>query len=152
MTVRGMWHLRYGSLRWCGIRWGWKGNVRSSWKRSFMMCVCVLSRSVVSQSVTLWTAAHQTPLCLWNFSGMNTGVGFHFLLQGIFPTQGLNPGLLHCRQILYSLSHQASLILHVKTNSHKRDFPHSSVAETLCSQCRRPRLDPWLGTRLQCHN
>ena len=113
-----------------------------------MMCVCVLSRSVVSQSVTLWTAAHQTPLCQWNFSGMNTGVGFHFLLQEIFPTQGLNPGLLHCRQILYSLSHQASPILHVKTNSHKRDFSDSSVAETLCSQCRRPRLDPWLGTRL----
>ena len=35
----------------------------------------------------------------------NTGVGCHFLLQGIFPTQGSNPGLLHCRQILYCLSH-----------------------------------------------
>ena len=34
------------------------------------------------------------------FSGKNTGVGCH-ILQGIFPTQGLNPGLLHCRQILY---------------------------------------------------
>ena len=33
--------------------------------------------------------------------GKNTGVGCHALLQGIFPTQGLNPGLLHCRQILY---------------------------------------------------
>ena len=38
----------------------------------------------------------------------NTGVGCHFLLQGIFPTQVLNPGLLHCRQILYCLSHQGS--------------------------------------------
>ena len=34
--------------------------------------------------------------------------GCHSLLQGIFPTQGLNPGLLHCRQILYCLSHQGS--------------------------------------------
>ena len=34
------------------------------------------------------------------------GVGCHFLLQGIFPTQGSNPGLLHCRGILYHLSHQ----------------------------------------------
>ena len=42
----------------------------------------------------------------WNFSGMSTGVGCHFLLQGIFLTQGLNPGLLHCRQRLYYLSHQ----------------------------------------------
>ena len=36
------------------------------------------------------------------------GVGFHFLLQGIFPTQGSNPGLPHCGQILYQLSHQGS--------------------------------------------
>ena len=35
-----------------------------------------------------------------------TGVGSHSLLQGIFPAQGLNPGLLHCRQILHCLSHQ----------------------------------------------
>ena len=40
--------------------------------------------------------------------GKNTGVGCHFLLQGIFPTQGSNPGLPHCRQILYRLSHQGS--------------------------------------------
>ena len=38
----------------------------------------------------------------------NTGVGCHPLLQGIFPTQGLNPGVPHCRRILYHLSHQGS--------------------------------------------
>ena len=38
--------------------------------------------------------------------GKNTGTGFHALLQGLFPTQGSNPGLPHCRQILYCLSHQ----------------------------------------------
>ena len=38
----------------------------------------------------------------------NTGVGSLSLLQGIFPTQGLNPGLPHCRQILYQLSHKRS--------------------------------------------
>ena len=42
----------------------------------------------------------------WNYPGQNTGVGSLFLLQGIFPTQGWNPGLLHCRQILYQLSHK----------------------------------------------
>ena len=42
----------------------------------------------------------------WDFPGKNTGVGRHFLLQGIFPTQGSNPGLLHCRQTIYCLSHQ----------------------------------------------
>ena len=44
----------------------------------------------------------------WNSPGQNTGVGSFSLLQGIFPIQGSNPGLPHCRQILYQLSHQGS--------------------------------------------
>ena len=44
----------------------------------------------------------------WDSSGKNTGVGCHLLLQGNFPTQGSNPGPLHCRQTLYHLSHQGS--------------------------------------------
>ena len=40
--------------------------------------------------------------------GKDTGVDCHALFQGIFPTQGLNPGLRHCRQILYRLSQQGS--------------------------------------------
>ena len=47
-----------------------------------------------------------------NSPGKNTGVGCHALLQGIFPTQGSNPGLLHCRQIFYHLSHQGSLFMY----------------------------------------
>ena len=47
--------------------------------------------------------------------GKNIGVGCHALLQGIFPILGLNPGLPHCRQILYHLSHQGSLIEIYKT-------------------------------------
>ena len=47
--------------------------------------------------------------CPRNSPGQNTGVGSLSLLQGIFPTQGSNPGLLHCRWILYQLSHKASL-------------------------------------------
>ena len=45
---------------------------------------------------------------LGNFPSQNTGVGSLSLLQGIFPTQGSNPGLPHCRWILYQLSHQGS--------------------------------------------
>jgi len=45
---------------------------------------------------------------LRNPPGQNTGVGSLSLLQGIFPTQGLNPGLPHYRQIFYQLSHQGS--------------------------------------------
>ena len=44
----------------------------------------------------------------WNSSGQNTGGGSLSILQGIFPTQGSNPGLPHCRQILYQLSHKGS--------------------------------------------
>ena len=42
--------------------------------------------------------------------GKNAGVGCHALLQGIFPTQGSNPGLPHCRQIHYHLSHQGGYL------------------------------------------
>ena len=44
----------------------------------------------------------------WNSPGQNTGVSSLFLLQGIFPTQGSNPGLPHSRRILYQLSHKGS--------------------------------------------
>ena len=44
----------------------------------------------------------------WDFPGKSTGVGCYFLLHGIFQTQGSNPGLPHCRQTLYLLSHQGS--------------------------------------------
>ena len=49
----------------------------------------------------------------WGSPGKNTGVDCHFLLQGIFQTQGLNPGPLHCRQILYHLSRKESPCLEV---------------------------------------
>jgi len=44
----------------------------------------------------------------WNSPGQNTGVGSLSLLQGIFPTQGSNPGLPHCKRILYQLNHKGS--------------------------------------------
>ena len=49
-------------------------------------------------------------LCPWGFSGRNSRVDCHFLLQGIFLTQGLNLRHLHCRQILYPLSHWGNLL------------------------------------------
>ena len=51
---------------------------------------------------TLWDPIYSP----WNSPDQNTGVGSLSLLQRIFPTQGSNPGLLHCRQILYQLSHR----------------------------------------------
>ena len=69
--------------------------------------------SISSPSVIIIHSTHPSPvttLCPWHFPGKNAGVGCHFFLQGIFLTQGLNPGLLHWRQTLYCLSHQGSLI------------------------------------------
>ena len=60
----------------------------------------VKSLSRVQLFATPWTVAYQV-LRPWNFLGKNTGVGCHFLLQEIFPTQGLKPGLPLCRQKLY---------------------------------------------------
>ena len=67
------------------------------------------SRSVVSQSCLTVRPHRLWPtrlLCWWDSPGKNTGVGHHSLLQRIFLTQGLNLGLLHCRQILYHLSYK----------------------------------------------
>ena len=72
--------------------------------------------------VSLVTQSYQTLRDLMDYSppgssvhadspGKNPGVGCHFLLQGIFPTQGANPGLPHCRWILYCLSHQGVLAI-----------------------------------------
>ena len=55
--------------------------------------------------VTSWTIAHQASPLSMGFLRQEYWSGCHFLLQGIFPTQGLSLGLLHCRQILYHLRH-----------------------------------------------
>ena len=62
------------------------------------------SRSVVSDSLQ--------PHSPWDSPGQNTGVGGLSLLQGIFPTQGSNPGLRNCRRILYQLSHKGMYLSH----------------------------------------
>ena len=70
--------------------------------------VVVQSLSCVWLFTTPGTIASRL-LCPWDFSDKNTGVGYHSLLQRIFPTQGSNLGLMHCRQILYHLSQQGIL-------------------------------------------
>ena len=70
----------------------------------------VKSLSHVRLFATPWNVAYQA-LPSMDFPGKSTGVGCHFLLQAIFPTQGSNPGLPHCRQTLCHLSHQRSHML-----------------------------------------
>ena len=76
---------------------GKKGKVQSQSESWLSLC------SVMSDS--LRPHGLYSP---WNSPGQKTGVGSLSLVQGIFPTPGWNPGLPHCRQILYQLSHQGS--------------------------------------------
>ena len=89
-----------------------------TWPRWYLwgfFCVACVCANLLQLCPTLcvllfaipWTVARQAPLSM-GFKRKNTGVGSHALLPGISPTQGLNPGLLHCRQILHHLSNQGS--------------------------------------------
>ena len=107
----------------------------------------------------------------WASLGQNTGVGSLSPLQGIFPTQASNPGLLHCRQILYQLSHKGSpRILEwiaypfsrgsswprnqtrvscmaggFFTNWAIREAPSGKEASCQNRRCKRHKLDPGSG-------
>ena len=81
-----------------------------------------VSRSVISDFATPSTVAHQL-LGPWDAPGKNTGVGSHSRLQGIFLTQGLNLGLLHCRQILYHLSQNLHFSPNQKTKEKNLIIP-----------------------------
>ena len=72
---------------------------------------CMHTRSGMSSSLRPYGPWSTRLFCPWEFLGKYNGVDCHFLLQGIFLTQGLNPCvlcLLHCRWILYHLSHWGS--------------------------------------------
>ena len=78
------------------------------------------SCSVVSDSLQ-----HHGLYSPWNSPGQNTGVSSLSLLQRIFPTQGSNPGLPHCRQILYQLSHQGSPKKVLNSHAHTHRLTHT---------------------------
>ena len=71
-----------------------------------LLLLLLLLASVVFDSLLRYGLWPFRLLCPWDSPGKSTGVGCHALLQGIFLTRGWNPGLLHCRQILYRLSHR----------------------------------------------
>ena len=87
-----------------------------------------LSEWKVTQSDSLWPRGLYS---WWNSPGQNTGVGSCSLLQAIFPTQELDPGLPHCRKILYQLSHQGSPFSWVQ-------FSHSVMSNS---------ATPWTAAR-----
>ena len=95
----------------CSARWKENGGYILPFFSSQLLCCAVLTCSVVSDSLRPYGLQPTRLLCPWGVPGKNAGMGCHFLLQGIFPTQELNPCLLcllHFKWILYSLSHQGS--------------------------------------------
>ena len=102
---------------------------------------CVLLDSISSNK---WSESHSVvsnslqPHGLyipWNSPGQNTGVGSLFLLQEIFPTQGSNPSLPHCKQILYQLSHQTHRKPYIFFFSHHY-YEHQTVLNVYwCVYC-----------------
>ena len=77
--------------------------IKRLFSSSLLSAISEWSRSVVSNSLQ-----PQELYSSWNSPGQNNGVGGLYLFQGIFPTQGSNPGLPHCRCTLYQLSHKGS--------------------------------------------
>ena len=97
-----------------------KNSRVSSWK----VKVKVKSLSHVRLFATPWPIAHQAPPSM-GFYRQQYWNGLPFPFQGIFPTQGLNLGLPHCRKMLYHLSHQGSQINSAGT--HKKVYHQYKV-------------------------
>ena len=103
MQLRAAFSTLFNKCRW-QVATLWHGpaleNETSFFAKNDQRQVCVFSCSSVSDSLQLHGLKPTRLFCPWNFPGKNTGVGCYFLLQGIFPTQGSNTHLLHCRRIL----------------------------------------------------
>ena len=101
------------------------------------------SLSCVQFFVTQWTTVHgilQARILEW--------VAFPFS-RGVFATQGSNPGLLHCRQILYQLSHKGSprILEWVAYPFSSRSSQPRNRTGVSCLEGRRPQFDSWVGNR-----
>ena len=107
----------------------WEGGIPNQPRlRHFLTSGAVLCCAVLSRTWLCPTLCDpmDCPGCSVHVDspGSNTGVGCYALLQGIFSSQGLNPVLLHCKQIRYHLSHQGSPILDgVNKNFLKQSLP-----------------------------
>ena len=100
------------------------------------VCACIFFCSVLSDSLRPYEVQPTRLLCPWNSPDKSTRQGSHFLLQRIFLTQGLNRGLLHCREILHHLSHQESPLHGAYSVSHvsHKDSCNLHLEPTLINQ------------------
>ena len=106
----------------------------------YFVCFSIWFSHMPESCLTLATHGLLRP---WDSPGKNTGVGCHFPLQEIFPTQGSNLSLLHCRQILYQLSCEGSPYQYSHSNSLSRHSCGISFSILLLSTC----LCLWIQSR-----
>ena len=88
-SVYGHLQVCHGFLKWIGFY------------KAVKPCVGMLSGTVMSEPLQPQGLQSGRLLCPWDSPDKNTGVGYYFFIQGIFLTQGLNSGPLHCRRIIY---------------------------------------------------
>ena len=102
-------------------------NLFFNWRKiAFQYCVGFCLKGKLLSHV--WLLATPWAIQSWNSPGQNTGVGSLSRIQGLFPTQGSNPGLLVCRRILYQLSHkQSPRILECVPIPSPADLPYPGI-------------------------
>ena len=114
-------------------------------------CVCIYvwceSCSVVSDS--LWSHGLYSP---WNSPGQNTVAGSLSLLQSIFPRQGSNPGLPHCRQILYQPSHKGRPYIYIYIRRTRRKVYNILVRQREGEASHRILCTIWFLLKNEKHN
>ena len=130
----------------------WKASISVTPYSSWTILVHSVCQSFRHQHFFSIQALDSEEADIYIYIGKNTGVGSYSLLQGIFPIQGSNPGLLHCRQILYHLSHQGSLYIVVKSKESEScsvQFSCSFVSDSLrphgLQHSRPPHSSPTPG-------
>ena len=103
--------------KWKDIPHSWIGRINIVKMTIPRKAMCRFNTVPIKTQWVFFTELEQTffKICMEIAPGQNTGLGSLSLLQRIFPTQELNPGLLHCRWILYQLSHKGSPYRDIKT-------------------------------------
>ena len=131
---------------------GWDGGrcPNTAFLLLLRVCVCVLVAQLWPTHCASMDCGPSRLLCPWDFPGKNTEVGCHFLLQRIFLTQGSNSDLLHCRQILYHLSHQQNKL----TVVHNTTMYYCYCLESSMDKGTWhgfSRCWPWMSTSASAH-
>ena len=117
----------------------------ATWEAPYMYMLCLVTQSCPTLCDPLDCSLPGSSVH-GDSSGKNTGVGCHTLLQGVFPTQALSPGLLHCRQILYCLSHKGSpyMYIHMHKETYYKNL-NCMIMET--DKSGEPQLAGWRPRR-----